>query len=123
MTWDEIYETAMDKGFGDFELKRKDNARYEVVLFVEENFGFNLEYEREENVIECVEDWIEYYTEKYNISFDEEGHIIKHNPIELKDKAIELVMFYDDLPDRPDKDFDTLDIVMEMLRTIKEFGI
>ena len=123
MTWDEIYETAMDKGFGDFELKRKDNARYEVVLFVEENFGFNLEYEGEENVIECVEDWIEYYTEKYNISFDEEGHIIKHNPIELKDKAIELVMFYDDLPDRPDKDFDTLEIVMEMLRTIKEFGI
>lgn len=119
MTWDEIYEAAMDTGYGEPELTRKDTARYEVVCFVEDNFGFNLENERDEGVIECVEDWIDDYVERYNILFDEEGHITEHSVVELKDKAAELVMFYDELPDRSDKDFDTLAVAMEILRAIK----
>ena len=45
MTWDEIYEAADGKACGEWELKRKDTARYEVVCFVEDNFGINLETE------------------------------------------------------------------------------
>lgn len=118
MTWDEIYEAADGTGFGDPELTRKDTARYEVVCFVEENFGFNLENEYDNDVIECVEDWIDDYVDRYNIEFDEDGYIISHSEIDLKDKAIELVMFYDELPDREDKDFDTLDIALKILREL-----
>ena len=39
MTWNEIYEAADGKACGEWELKRKDTARYEVIGFVEENFG------------------------------------------------------------------------------------
>lgn len=70
MTWDEIYEAADGKGYGEWELKRKDTARYEVVDFVEENFGINLETE-----CENVEEEIDYYVDKYGIVFDEEGKI------------------------------------------------
>ena len=45
MTWNEIYEAADGKDCGEWELKRKDTARYEVVCFVEDNFGINLETE------------------------------------------------------------------------------
>ena len=71
MTWDEIYEAADGKACGEWELKRKDTARYEVVNFVEENFGINLETE-----CENVEEEIDYYVDKYGIVFDEEGKII-----------------------------------------------
>lgn len=118
-TWDEIYEEAIDKKYGDFELTRKDKARYEVVWFVEENFGFNLEREYEEDVIECVEDWIDYYTEQYNIKFNEYGKIVSYTEVKLKDRAVELVMFYDEWPDRSDKEFDTLDIALNILREMK----
>ena len=30
MTWDEIYEAAVDTGFGDDRLKAKDEAKYQV---------------------------------------------------------------------------------------------
>lgn len=76
MTWNEIYEAADGKGYGDWELKRKDIARYEVVGFVEENFGINLEVECEKGLIDSVENEIEYYIEKYGIVFDEEGKIV-----------------------------------------------
>ena len=71
MTWDEIYEAADGKACGEWELKRKDTARYEVVCFVEDNFGINLETE-----CENVEEEIDYYAEKYGIIFDEEGKIV-----------------------------------------------
>ena len=71
MTWDEIYEAADGKACGEWELKRKDTARYEVVCFVEDNFGINLETE-----CENVEEEIDYYVEKYGIIFDKEGKII-----------------------------------------------
>ena len=71
MTWNEIYEAADGKACGEWELKRKDTARYEVVCFVEDNFGINLETE-----CENVEEEIDYYVEKYGIIFDKEGKII-----------------------------------------------
>ena len=71
MTWDEIYEAADGKACGEWELKRKDTARYEVICFVEDNFGINLETE-----CENVEEEIDYYVEKYGIVFDEEGKIV-----------------------------------------------
>lgn len=70
MTWNEIYEAADGKACGEWELKRKDTARYEVIGFVEENFGINIEE------CEIVEDEIDYYVEKYGIVFDEEGKIV-----------------------------------------------
>lgn len=71
MTWDEIYEAADGKACGEWELKRKDTARYEVIDFVEENFGINIEE------CEIVEDEINYYANKYGIVFDEEGKIVE----------------------------------------------
>ena len=50
MTWDEIYEAADGKACGEWELKRKDIARYEVVCFVEDNFGINLETEYSQSI-------------------------------------------------------------------------
>ena len=74
---DEIYEAADGKACGEWELKRKDTARYEVVCFVEDNFGINLETE-----CENVEEEIDYYVEKYGIVFDEEGKIVDHFLVE-----------------------------------------
>ena len=74
MTWDEIYKAADGKACGSFELKRKDTARYEVICFVEDNFGINLEAE-----CEIVEDGIDYYVDKYGILFDEEGKIVERH--------------------------------------------
>ena len=70
MTWDEIYEAADGKACGEWELKRKDTARYEVIDFVKENFGIDIEK------CEIVEDEIDYFVEKYGIVFDEEGKIV-----------------------------------------------
>ena len=118
ITWDDIYVAADGCACGEPNLKRKDWARHEIVDWAEENFGFNLEYEAEKNVIECVEDWLDTYAENYNLRFDTEGHLISSSVVTVEDKARELVMFYDDLPDRCNKDFDTLDVALKILRTI-----
>lgn len=118
MTWNEIYAAADGKDCGDYELKRKDNARYEVVGFVEDNFGFNLENERDNGLIECVEDRIDYYVDEYEIIFDEEGRIENSRYISTKDKAKELLSFYYNLPDRDEKEFNTLDIALEILKEL-----
>lgn len=70
MTWDEIYDAAIDTGYGDSKLKRKDNARYQVVCFIEDVLGIDIEN------AECPEDEIDYYVEQYNILFDDNGYII-----------------------------------------------
>lgn len=118
MTWDKIYEAADGAAFGEFELKRKDKARAEVVGFVKDNFGYDLEREYEEGLIESVEDWIDYFTDEYEIYFDKDGNIYSHLGITLQDKAKELLSFYYGLPDRNDKDFDTLDIALDILEEL-----
>lgn len=76
MTWDEIFKAADGKACGEWELKRKDNARYQVICFLDDNFGINLEKECEEGLIDSIEECIDYYVEKYNITFDENGEIV-----------------------------------------------
>ena len=76
MTWNEIYEAADGKACGEWELKRKDTARYEVIDFVEKNFGINLEE------CEIVEEEIDYYVKKCGIVFNEEGKIVDHFLVE-----------------------------------------
>lgn len=120
LTWDDIYKAADGCACGEPNLQRKDFARGEIVDWFEENFGINLEREGEENVIEIVEEALDDCAERYNLVFDREGHIIGCSEVTIQDKASELVSFYDKRPDRPDKDFDTLDIALNILRTITD---
>lgn len=120
LTWDDIYKAADGCACGEPNLRRKDFARGEIVDWFEENFGINLEREGEENVIEIVEEALDDCAERYNLVFDREGHIIGCSEVTIQDKASELVSFYDERPDRPDKDFDTLDIALNILRTITD---
>lgn len=69
MTWDEIYKAADGCACGDENLVRKDNARYSVVCFIQDVLNINIES------AECPEEEIDYYTEKFDISFDEDGNI------------------------------------------------
>ena len=73
MTWDEIYQRAEDKPYGSDELDAKDEARYEVQQFVLEQENYDLE------TAEIPEEEVDYYCEKYDIFFDEQGHIIERN--------------------------------------------
>jgi len=70
MTWDELYNTAYEKGYGDIELKAKDEARYQVRNFVMELGAVDLEEE------ECPEEAVERYCDLLKISFDASGNII-----------------------------------------------
>lgn len=110
MTWNEICKDAENKGIGDFALKRKDNAIYDVVCFVEDNFGFNIE--NENGFIDYVEDYIE----RFNITFNEEGRIDSCSHVSTKDKANELLSFYNGLSDRRKKEFDALGIALKILK-------
>lgn len=69
MTWDEIYERANDKGYGSDELTAKDQARWEVRNLVLEKERVDIEEE------ECPEDEVDYYTNMWNIQFNENGNI------------------------------------------------
>ena len=72
-TWDEIYERADGCCFGENNLKAKDNARENVRCLA-------LEYgEGDLEEAECPEDEVGYYCGKYNILFDENGHIVDGN--------------------------------------------
>lgn len=73
MTWDEIYLNADGSACGEYALKVKDNARWNVQNFVLEKEGEDIESS------ECPEDSVEYYTEKYSILFNEDGNIISFN--------------------------------------------
>lgn len=73
-SWDEIYDAAIDCGYGDNELKAKDEARWEVRCFVLENKGGE---DLEE--VECPEDEVEFYCDKYGIRFNEYGNIVGAN--------------------------------------------
>ena len=69
--WDEIYERADGCCFGEDNLKAKDNARENVRCLA-------LEYgEGDLEEAECPEDEVDYYCDKYNILFDENGHIVE----------------------------------------------
>lgn len=69
-TWDELFEKAMETGFGEPALKAKDEARGQVVDIVRQHLGIDIE------TSECVEDEIDFYCEEYEIFFDERGNIL-----------------------------------------------
>ena len=70
MTWDEIYEAAVDTGFGDDRLKAKDEARYQVKSLAMELGGSDLDKD------ECPEDIVDDYCKAMKIRFDERGNIV-----------------------------------------------
>ena len=70
MTWDEIYERAIDTACGDPKLRAKDNARWGVRMFILDLFGHDIETD------ECPEDSVEDCCNALNIQFDEKGYII-----------------------------------------------
>ncbi len=74
MTWDEIYKAAEDCGFGDPNLKRKDNARGHV-----RNLMLELGYD-DPDEDEIPEDSIEAFINEKMITFDESGNIISISP-------------------------------------------
>ena len=69
-TWDELYERAEGKGFGEPELSAKDNARWELTEIIKE-----VEY----NIDDCEipEEEIESFLEKSDKEylFDENGQL------------------------------------------------
>lgn len=69
-TWDEIYKRADGCCFGEDNLKAKDNAR-ENVRWLAIEYG-----EDDLEKAECPEDEVDYYCDKYNVLFDENGHIV-----------------------------------------------
>ncbi len=69
-TWDNIYERAIDTACGDWRLKAKDAARWQVRNFALEHGEMDVEE------AEVPEDAVEDYCKKYSIVFDTNGNII-----------------------------------------------
>lgn len=75
-TWDEIYERAEDKAFGDDELSAKDKARSELEDIIKEKTGVDI------NSYEIPEEEIDLFLEK-EINFylfDEDGAFVMQHP-------------------------------------------
>lgn len=70
MTWDDIYERAEGTGFGSYELKSKDEARFQVAEAMRE-LGYP-DPEKEEIPEECIDD----FCNKLKMEFDITGNII-----------------------------------------------
>lgn len=68
-TWDDLYKAAMDKGYGEPELKAKDTARGEVSILMRQLGDDPERYE-------CPEDAIEAFCNKYNVTFNEAGNVL-----------------------------------------------
>lgn len=69
MTWNEIYERAIDTACGDYRLIAKDNARQEVRELVLKVHKYDIE------TVEIPENEVDYYSELHNIRFYENGFI------------------------------------------------
>jgi hypothetical protein len=72
-TWDDVYDRADGKRYGDDELTAKDNARWNV-----RNLAINNGYPDLEET-ECPEDMVEFYCEEFDILFNEDGNIVEHS--------------------------------------------
>lgn len=68
-TFDDIYDMALDRGYGDPRLTAKDNARWEIECRIQDEQG------RDINECECPEDEIFDYLEDHELYFDEDGYI------------------------------------------------
>ena len=72
MTWNEIYERADGTCCGDFKLRAKDTARWEVRELVLEKEDYDIE------TAECPEDEVDYYCDLHDIRFYEDGSIDRY---------------------------------------------
>lgn len=72
-TWDDIYDRAIDAGYGDDTLTAKDEARWQVRDFVLDLGDDDIED------AECPEYEIDFYCKEYSILFDINGNIVKAN--------------------------------------------
>ena len=72
-TWDDLYRMAENSGFGDPELRAKDNARWQVHELAIEQGCYDLELE------DCPEDAVEDLCDNLNIRFDRKGNILTYD--------------------------------------------
>ena len=80
MTWDDIYEQAIDTACGDPALQAKDEARWNVRNLMMKLGCDDLEKE------DCPEDKVDDYCVRLRIRFNERGDIISLSlPAYLKD--------------------------------------
>lgn len=71
-TWDDLYKRADGTGFGDPELRAKDNARFILTEIIKEVEGYDIED------CECPEaeiDWFLDNTDEQYL-FDEDGNLV-----------------------------------------------
>lgn len=75
-TWDELYERAMDKGYGSDELTAKDEARFELGDYILETEGYDIE---DVSIYESAEEEIDFYLQNHTVLFNEYGNIVVAN--------------------------------------------
>lgn len=75
-TWDDLYDRADGAACGEDTLEAKDEARWQVRCFAMEHGEEDLEEAG------CPEDEVDYYCNKYNILFNENGSIIEADGLE-----------------------------------------
>ena len=78
MRWNDLYERAMDKGYGDKELRAKDEARGQICEIAK---AMKIDLEAEE----IPEDAIEDFCDLHRVEFDEYGNISAFHPLEWND--------------------------------------
>lgn len=78
LSWDDIYELAMNTGFGDEELTRKDEARYQMCCWASEHLGYDPEEQYERGEIDSVEEELDWLDSIYKFVFDKSGNIISY---------------------------------------------
>lgn len=122
MKWEDIYTAAIDCGCGEPNLKRKDQARWEVIEFIDRYFGIDLEAECDAGVIECIEDYIEYFTTNYYITFDNAGNLSTSKTVTLQDKVKEFLNFYKDFLDDTEKMMSKWPVVQRLLQDVIELN-
>lgn len=78
MRWNDLYERAMDKGYGDKELRAKDEARGQICEIAK---AMKIDLEAEE----IPEDAIEDFCDLHRVEFDENGNISAFYPLKWND--------------------------------------
>lgn len=85
MTWDNIFKAAEDSACGDYALKVKDEARWQVRSLALEFGAPDLEDS------ECPEDEIERYCTTLQVRFDDRGNVTS---IKLPNEIARIVRYY-----------------------------
>ncbi len=78
MKWNDLYERAIDKGYGDKELRAKDEARGQICEIAK---AMKIDLEAEE----IPEDAIENFCNIHKAEFDEDGNISAFHPLKWND--------------------------------------